>query len=192
MGELTTQLRSAELAAAGEESTQYLTFFLAGERYAIAILDVHEIIEIVQITRVPMTPRYIKGVINLRGNVVPVVDLRARLGRDPAEVTKRSCIILVEVARDSEGDGQVIGMLVDEVNEILEIPPDHLQPPPDFGTDIRTDFIQAMGRVDDQFLVLLDINHVLSVEELAGVQRVAEHAELLPAEAAREEAPRHP
>ncbi len=184
MGEMTTQLRSAELAAAGAESSQYLTFYVTGERYAIAILDVQEIIEIAQITPVPMTPDYIKGVINLRGNVVPVVDLCARLGRDCSEVTKRSCIVLVEVGREQDQDGQVIGMLVDEVNEILEIPPDHLQPPPDFGTDIRTDFIQAMGRVDDQFLVLLDISHVLSIEELAGVQRVAEHAELPPADAA--------
>lgn len=169
MKQLATQVRSGGLAAMDEEATQFLTFYVAGERYAIGILDVKEIIEVGQMTRVPMTPEYIRGVINLRGNVVAVVDLSARLGKGRAQLTKRSCIVLVEVtARDHEG--QIIGMLVDEVNEILEIPPSHLQPPPDFGTDIRTDFIQAMGRVEDQFMILLDINHVLSVEELAALR----------------------
>lgn len=155
-----------------EEATQYLTFFTGAERYAIAILDVKEIIEVSQMTRVPMAPPHIRGVINLRGSVVPVVDLAARLGRPAAELTKRSCIVLVDVTAHDER--QLIGMLVDEVNEILEIAPENLQAAPDFGTDIRTDFIQAMGRVDDIFIILLDINHVLSVAELSALKHLGE------------------
>ncbi len=170
MTQLTTQVASA-VAVAEEESSQYLTFFVADERYAIDILDVKEIIEVGQMTRVPMTPAYIRGVINLRGSVVPVVDLCARLGKGRCELTKRSAIVLVDV--ESRGERQMIGMLVDEVNEILEIEKSHLQPPPDFGTDIRTDFIQAMGRVDDIFMILLDIDHVLSADELSQLQRVS-------------------
>jgi len=153
-----------------EEAGQYLTFFAAGERYAIDILDVKEIIEVGRITRVPMTPEYIRGVINLRGSVVPVVELSSRLGKDGSELNKRSAIVLVEAA--SRGERQMIGMLVDEVDEILQIAASHLQPPPDFGTDIRTDFIRAMGRVEDVFMILLDINRVLSAEELSRLKQV--------------------
>ncbi len=169
MSQMTTQVSSGQPAVVAEEASQYLTFFAFEERYAIDILDVNEIIEVGQMTRVPMTPDYIRGVINLRGSVVPVVDLCARLGKGGCELTKRSAIVLVEV--ESRGERQMIGMLVDEVNEILEIEASHLQPPPDFGTDIRTDFIRAMGRVDDVFMILLDINHVLSAEELSQLQR---------------------
>ncbi len=174
MNQMTTQVSSNKPVVSDEEATQYLTFFVAEERYAIAILDVKEIIEVSQMTRVPMTPDYIRGVINLRGNVVPVVDLCARLGKGRSELTKRSCIVLVEV--DTRNERQQLGMLVDEVNEILEIPASHLQPAPDFGTDIRTDFIQSMGRVDDVFMILLDINHVLSVEELSQLDKLSQYA----------------
>lgn len=171
MAELaTTQLLAAKtqaVLAATDELNQYLTFHVQGERFAIGILDVNEIIEVGAMTRVPMTPNFIQGVINLRGSVVPVVNLAARLGRQPSQVSKRSCIVLVEL--DAGGDGQVAGMLVDEVNEILEIPPGQMQAAPDFGTDIRTDFIQRMGRVGEHFIVLLEIRSVLSVHELANL-----------------------
>ncbi len=169
--QLTTEISAGAAVPMGGEASQYLTFFVAGERYAIGILDVKEIIEMDQMTRVPMTPDYIRGVINLRGNVVAVVDLHARLGKGVCELSKRSSIVLVDV--EGQGGRQQLGMLVDEVNEILEIPASHLQPAPDFGTDIRTDFIQAMGRVDERFLILLDINQVLSVEELAALKGMA-------------------
>lgn len=167
-------LHGQDAGADEEEAMQYLTFFCGNERYAIAILDVKEIIEVSQMTRVPMAPGHIRGVINLRGSVVPVIDLAARLGRPESALTKRSCIVLVEVAANNER--QLIGMLVDEVNEILEIAPENLQAAPDFGTDIRTDFIHAMGRVDDIFIILLDINHVLSVPELSALKRTSESA----------------
>lgn len=158
--------------AVQEQVGQYLTFLVDKESFAISILDVKEIIEIANITRVPLTPDYIHGVINLRGNVVPVIDLSARLKHRCAEVSKRSCIVLVEV-EVAEG-AQFIGMLVDEVREILEIPPANIQPAPDFGTDIRTDFIQAMARVDEVFIILLAINKVLSLEELSQLGRIAD------------------
>ncbi len=162
--------------AVQEQVGQYLTFLVAKESFAINILDVKEIIEIANVTRVPLMPDYIHGVINLRGSVVPVIDLSARLKHHCAEVSKRSCIVLVEV--EVPDGAQLIGMLVDEVKEILEIPPANIQPAPDFGTDIRTDFIQAMARVDEVFIILLAINHVLSLEELSqlgGMASAQEH-----------------
>ena len=156
---------------AGDQFQQYLTFLVGKDNFGINILDVKEIIEINNITRIPKTPDYIRGVINLRGNVVPVIDLSARLDRQRSEITKLSCIVLVEV--DVHGEGQVIGALVDQVNEILDIAEANIQPAPDFGTDMRTDFIQAMGRVDDNFIILLAINRILSIDELSQLQRVA-------------------
>lgn len=148
-----------------EDENQFLTFQVDEESLAVGILDVKEIIEIGEMTRVPMTPDYIRGVINLRGNVVPVIDLSARLGRKVSEITKRSSIILVDI--HSGDEEQTLGMLVDEVNEIIEIGVENIQPAPNFGTDIRTEFIQAMGRIEEQFIILLSIPNVLSVEELA-------------------------
>ena len=156
-----------------DQLRQYLTFRAGNENLAISILDVKEIIEINTITDVPMTPDYIRGVINLRGNVVPVIDLSARLGRQSSEITNRSCIVLVQV--DYNDDAQLLGMLVDAVDEILEIPEANIMPPPDFGADIRIDFIQAMGRVGDAFIILLNINRVLSVKELSQLKQVADY-----------------
>lgn len=156
-----------------EKLHQYLTFLVGNENLAINILDVKEIIEINTITRVPMTPQYIRGVINLRGNVVPVIDLSARLGRECSEVTKRTCIVLVQVEHNDES--QLLGMLVDAVDEILDLPEANILPPPDFGADIRNDFIQAMGRVGDEFIILLNINRVLSVKELSQLKQISEY-----------------
>ncbi|WP_333875279.1 chemotaxis protein CheW [Methylobacter sp.] len=158
---------------AQDQLRQYLTFCAGNENLAISILDVKEIIEMNTITDVPMTPDYIRGVINLRGNVVPVIDLSARLGRQSSEITKRSCIVLVQV--EYKDDAQLLGMLVDAVDEILEIPEANIMPPPDFGADIRTDFIQSMGRVGDEFIILLNINRVLSIKELSQLKQVAEY-----------------
>ena len=170
MSSLVSTNTSTAIAATDDQLQQYLTFKVDDENFAIGILDVKEIIEISTVTRVPMTPDFIRGVINLRGNVVPVIDLSARLGRKITDLTKRSCIVLVEIESDDEA--QIIGMLVDQVNEILEIPATNIQPAPDFGADIRTDFIRAMGRVGDEFIILLAINRVLSVDELSQLQGV--------------------
>lgn len=168
--ETTTDVAVIEQAQQG----QYLTFLVGNEKLAIGIHDVNEIIEISTITRVPMTPDYIRGVINLRGNVVPVVDLSARLGHKTSEISKRSCIVLVEIMTGDES--QNIGMLVDQVDEILEIPTSNIQAAPEFGSEIRVDFIQAMGRVGDDFIILLEVSRVLSVAELAKLSEVAQSA----------------
>lgn len=167
MGHLVTTGQQTEHSA---DSSQYLTFQTGGDTFAIGILDVKEIIEREAITRVPMMPEFICGIINLRGRVVPVVDLSKRLGRSLSVVSKKSCIVLVEVSHKDEA--QTIGMMVDEVNEILEIDSQHTQPPPDFGTNIRTDFIRSMGRVEDRFIILLDVNHVLSVTDISALNQL--------------------
>jgi purine-binding chemotaxis protein CheW len=164
------QLTTTDTKEASAGVAQYLTFQAGDETFAIEILDVKEIIEIEAITKVPMMPVFIAGIINLRGRVVPVVDLSKRLGRRSSTVTKKSCLVLVEVAH--EEDSQPIGMMVDEVNEILEIGESHTQPPPDFGTDLRTDFIRAMGRVNEKFIILLDVNHVLSVDDISALSHL--------------------
>ena len=155
------------VGAEGDDLDQYLTFHVGGELFAVGILDIKEIIEVGGVSRVPLTPEFIRGVINLRGRVLPVLDLSARLGRGTTDLTKRSCIVIVEV--QSGERSQTLGMLVDEVNEVLEIAPENIQPAPDFGTDIRTDFIDRMGKIDERFIVILSVNNVLSVDELAAL-----------------------
>ncbi|MBK5970268.1 MULTISPECIES: chemotaxis protein CheW [Thiorhodovibrio] len=158
------------------DTAQYLTFSVSEERLAMSIDAVQEIIETPRITQVPMTPDYIRGVINLRGNVVPVVDLGARLSRGALTISKRSCIVLVEVK--SQTISHHLGMLVDEVNNILEIPHDDVKPAPEFGSEIRTDFIEAMGRVNDVFIIILAVDNVLSIQELASLKKLVEGASL--------------
>lgn len=176
MGELI--LRNKAVDGGGGDGAdgdnQYLTFSVAGEHLAMSIDAVKEIIETPQVTRVPMTPDYIRGVINLRGNVVPVIDLGARLGRGALTLTKRSCIVLVEVSAGDEG--HTLGMLVDEVKNILDIPRENVKPAPEFGSEIRTDFIEAMGRIEDVFVIILSMDHVLSMQELAALRALSQEA----------------
>ncbi|WP_129642646.1 chemotaxis protein CheW [Peristeroidobacter agariperforans] len=146
---------------------QYLTFMLGAETFALGILAIKEIIEYSSLTDVPMMPPYVRGVINLRGAVVPVIDLSVRFGRASAPVTKRTCIVIIEVMANEER--QVIGIVVDAVNEVLDIPASDIEPPPAFGAGIRTDFILGMGKVHNKFVILLDVNHVLAFDELAGL-----------------------
>jgi len=149
------------------EQGQFLTFQLADETYAAGILRVKEIIEYEAVTRVPNMPPSFPGVINLRGAVVPVVDLAVRFGRASSAVTKRTCIVIVEISLNDVR--QDVGVVVDAVNEVLDIPPQQIEPPPTFGTRIRTDFIQGMGNVNNRFVILLDVKQVLSLDELAEI-----------------------
>jgi purine-binding chemotaxis protein CheW len=158
---------------AREEQTQYLTFRVGQELFALGILAVREIIEYHNLTLVPMMPEAIRGVINLRGSVVPVVDLSARFGRPPSEVTKRTCIVIVEL--DLDGERQVIGVIVDAVNQVLDIPARDIEPAPTFGTKIRSHFIQGMGKVDGKFIVLLDVERVLSIEQVSAIADLGRH-----------------
>ncbi|KTT12767.1 chemotaxis protein CheW [Pseudacidovorax intermedius] len=157
---------SALPATAAAEPSQYLTFQLAGEMFAIGILSIKEIIEYGELTTVPMMPPSVRGVINLRGAVVPVIDLQARFGREPAPVGKRTCIVIVEV-RTEEDERQVLGIVVDAVSEVLDIAATDIEPAPAFGARIRADFIQGMGKVRGRFVILLDLEHVLAGDELA-------------------------
>lgn len=153
------------------EEGQYLTFTLRGEMFAIGILNIKEILEYGSLTAVPMMPDFIRGVINLRGAVVPVVDLAARFGGTSSEVTKRTCIVIIEVNADA--GQQDIGVVVDAVSEVLEIPAGEIEPPPAFGAKIRADFIHGMGKVDGKFVIILNVDKVLSVDELAVVSQVS-------------------
>lgn len=147
------------------DPTQYLTFMLRGEVYAIGILSIKEIIEYGGLTHVPLMPGSIRGVINLRGAVVPVMDLAVRFGKPAAEVTKRTCIVIAEV--ELGGTRQVIGVVVDSVNAVQEIAAGDIEPPPNFGMAIGTQFVSGMGKVGGKFVILLDIHQVLAVDGLA-------------------------
>lgn len=147
------------------EQQQYLTFTLGEEMFALGILAVREIIEYGQVTEVPMTPAFIRGVINLRGAVVPVIDLAVRFGRPPRDVTRRTCIVIVEVP--SPKGTQEMGIVVDAVSEVLDIPSSDIEPPPEFGAQIRIDFIAGMGRINGRFVVILQVDRVLAMDEVA-------------------------
>ncbi|VAW73040.1 Positive regulator of CheA protein activity (CheW) [hydrothermal vent metagenome] len=163
----------AEVSPNADQS-QFLTFTLGDEVYAIEILNIREIIDYGNLTTVPMMPAFIRGVINLRGSVVPVVDLAARFDGEPAKITKRTSIIIIEIV---DGEATMnIGAVVDGVNEVLDIPPGDIEPAPSFGTRIRTDFIKGMGKIDGKFLVLLNVANVLSVDELSLLDEVQQQA----------------
>lgn len=147
------------------EGKQYLTFNLSGEMYAVGILHVKEIIEYGQVTEIPMMPSHIRGVINLRGAVVPVIDLSARFGGAPSRIGRRSCIVIVEL-RDGD-HRQDLGVVVDAVSAVIEIADPQIEAAPAFGTRIRTDFIEGMGKIHERFVVILNVQRVLSVEEMS-------------------------
>jgi purine-binding chemotaxis protein CheW len=152
---------------ANETPSQYLTFVLGGEMFADGILNVKEIIEYGHLTEIPMMPAFIRGVINLRGSVVPVIDLSARFGGRVTEVSRRTCIVIVEVTEEETRHD--IGIMVDAVSEVLDIPGSEIEPPPTFGARIRAEFIFGMGKVSGKFVIILNINKVLSIEEIAQI-----------------------
>jgi len=156
------------------DGTQYLGFHVAEEEYAIGILRVREILEFDTVTRVPTTPPSIRGVINLRGRVVPVVDLAVKLGLPESPITKRTCVVVVEV--DLEGERTVMGVLADAVSQVLDLPPSEIEPPPAFGPRVRVDCLLGMGRAGKKFVLLLDIDKLLSTDELAVAAQVAQDA----------------
>ncbi|HKV62815.1 MAG TPA: chemotaxis protein CheW [Candidatus Acidoferrum sp.] len=146
---------------------QYLTFFLADEEYAINIQRVKEIIEYTTVTKVPRVPEWIRGVINLRGNVVPVVDLTVRFGLDERPVTKTTCIVIVEIEQDSERT--VMGVIADAVNQVIDLSSKDIEEPPAFGTRVRLEYLFGMGKLGKKFALILNIDSVLSNTELLTV-----------------------
>jgi len=174
---MTTIATSSQSAASAAlrltaDIAQYLTFALSGETYAFGILNVKEIIEYGMLTQVPMTPNFLRGVINLRGSVVPIVDLLARFGKGVTAINKRTGIVIVETANGDENAGrQDIGIIVDAVNEVVDIASQDIEPPPSFGTGIRPDFISGMVKSDSRFIILLNIDSVLSIEEMSALSQ---------------------
>ena len=152
----------------GASSQQYVTFSLGEELFGVEVTRAREILSVTPVTKVPQTPEYLLGVINLRGQVVPVVDMRLKLGLPAGEETEDTCVIVVEVQID--GESIIVGALADAVREVLEIRADQIEPAPRLGTRLKTEFITGMGKVDEQFLILLNIDRVFSSEELAIVQ----------------------
>jgi len=150
---------------------KYLTFLLGSEIYGIDIMKVQEIIGIMAITRVPRTPSFIRGVINLRGKVIPVVDVRLKFGMDALESTGRSCVIVVRIYRNNSP--VTTGLIVDSVSEVLDIRPDQIEDSPSFGENVNTDYILGMGKCGDKVVMLLDIDRVLSREEISIVAQAA-------------------
>ncbi len=146
---------------------KYLTFNLGEEGYGLEILKVQEIIGIQTITKIPRTPAYVKGVINLRGKVIPVVDLRLKFGMEEREFTRETCIIVVQVTRNDTS--LVMGIIVDEVSEVLDISGDQIEAAPTLGTSVDTHFIMGMAKTESAVKILLDIDRVLSMEEIAAL-----------------------
>jgi purine-binding chemotaxis protein CheW len=178
MNALTEKLSSKSVAKIATNGTselgQFLTFVLGGEVFALEISNIKEIIQYGEPTEVPMMPSFIRGVINLRGKVVPVVDLSARFSRGATAVARRTSIIVIEMQDESEtedgamaNDGQHIGVMVDAVNEVVEIAASDIEPPPSYGARIRPDFISGMAKRDGKFIVVLNLSQVLSIEEMA-------------------------
>lgn len=170
MGELSTIHHSVTQVEI--DHRQYLTFSLGEEMFAIGIQRIREIIEYDNVTTVPMTPAFVGGVINLRGSVVPVIDLSARFGRGASKIHRRSCIVIIEM--EHEGALQELGVVVDAVSEVLDIPNEDIEPTPTFGANIRTDFIAGMGNVNGSFVIILNVDRVLAVEEMAMLTQLAE------------------
>jgi purine-binding chemotaxis protein CheW len=151
---------------------KFLTFLMANEKYGLEILKVREIMGMMDVTSIPTTPAFIRGVINLRGKVIPVVDLRLKFGIEAKEDTQRTCIIVVHLTHTAQE--MIVGIIVDEVSEVLDIDQNQIEPPPSFGANIRTDFILGMGKVDQKVMTLLDIDRVLTEQEVALAENSAE------------------
>ena len=147
------------------DTRQYLTFQLGEEVFGLDVSHVREILEFTAVTKVPKTPDYMRGVINLRGSVVPVLDMRLKFGLTRTEKTVNTCIIVVEVSFEDEST--IIGALVDSVQEVFELEPEQIEPTPKIGTQLKTEFIKGMGKKDDHFIIILNIDKVFSSEELA-------------------------
>ena len=151
-------------------SAQYLTFRIGDETYAVNVVHVQEVLELQPITRIPKAPRFMRGVINVRGSVVPVMDLRRKFELEDAEFTVDTCIVVLEIALDTEA--VVLGALVDSVQEVIELQAEHIDPPPKMGTTLSTEFMKGIGKKEDEFVIILDTNRILSGSELDVVQEI--------------------
>ncbi len=155
------------------QTSQYLSFKLDEEVYALDINQVREVLDFTDVTKVPRMPDFMRGVINLRGGVVPVVDLRLKFGMSGTEKTVDTCIIIMEITL--EGEATLLGAMADSVQEVMDLEPEEIEPPPKIGTRLKTEFIKGMGKKNDEFIIILDIDRVFSAEELVTVQGTGAH-----------------
>ena len=169
-----TSHAGADSPEGADAAAQFLTFTLAEEVFAMDIRTVREIIQYGPMTTVPLMPNFVRGVINLRGAVVPVIDLQARFGRPAANLSKKTCIVIFDSTRD--GERVELGLMVDAVSEVIEIAPNQIEPPPNFGTNLRRDFIQGMGKVANRFVIILEPDKAFDVSEMAQLCESAQNA----------------
>jgi purine-binding chemotaxis protein CheW len=155
-----------------KESRQYLTFRLAQETFAVDVAKVREILDFVSITKVPQTPDFMRGVINLRGSVVPVVDMKLKFGMEPTEKTVNTCIIVMEVIIENETT--IVGALADSVQEVVDLDPSQIEPPPRIGMKLSIDFIKGMGKLNDEFVIILDTDRIFSFDDGAVLAEMAD------------------
>lgn len=157
--------------------SQYLTFKLGNEEYALDVADVREVLEqrLNHVTKIPRTPDYLRGVINVRGSVVPVVDMRLKFNMKETEETIDTCIIVIEVLLDGSRDGRttILGVLADSVQEVVDLEPEQIEPAPEIGNQLKTEFIKGIGKKDDKFIIILKINKILTSKELHQVNKTA-------------------
>ena len=162
--------------ALASETTQYLSFNLGEEVFALDISKVREVLEFTTVTKVPQTPAFMRGVINLRGGVVPVIDMRLKFGMGETEKAINTCVIITEVVMD-DGETTVLGALADSVQEVFDLHVEDIEPAPKIGTQLNTEFLLGMGKKDDEFVLLLDIDKAFNLEDLEAVSGVGEHSE---------------
>ena len=167
-------LTPAATPEAGTGTAQFLTFALGDEVFAMDIRTVREIIQHGPMTTVPLMPAFVRGVINLRGAVVPVIDLNARFGRAQAQVGKKTCVVIFDATRD--GERVELGLMVDAVSEVIEIAAAQIEPPPNFGTTVRRDFIRGMGKVANRFVIILEPDRAFDVGEMAEICAASQEA----------------
>lgn len=174
---MSTTMLPTGAAHAGANANKFLSFCLGAEQFGVEILRVREIIGLIAITPLPQAPGYVKGVMNLRGRIIPVIDLRAKFGLDQVEATKETCIIVMEGGDATSGETVVMGVVVDSVREVQDIPRDHIEPAPEFGCAVPLDYIQGMGKVKERVVILLNISRVLSTTERDGLGAAVAQAE---------------
>jgi purine-binding chemotaxis protein CheW len=154
------------------DTTQFLTFGLGDDVFAIDVIKAKEVLDFAEVTQVPQTPDYMLGVINLRGSVVPVIDMRRKFNMATTDRTRNTCIVVVEV--DVDGDSVTVGALADSVREVIDLSPAQIEPPPRIGTRLNTEFIKGMGNLDDRFVIILDIDKVFSIDDLVMAKTLTE------------------
>jgi purine-binding chemotaxis protein CheW len=155
-----------------KETRQYLTFRLGDETFAVNVSKVREILDFISITKVPKTPDFMRGVINLRGSVVPVVDMKLKFGMEETQKTVDTCIIVMEVT--IEGETTIVGALADSVEEVLELEPDQIEPPPRIGMKLNIEFISGMGKIGEEFVIILDTDRIFTFEEVEALGEMGE------------------